>query len=81
MELISVTRDAPWGRWCQYFLAGKKNDAQTIQLVHHLQEVPGAPCDTIKGGDEHNREPLLSCICHQRIQSRTPCLASRNPTS
>src|ERR1700740_2078550 len=62
------------------FSAGDERNTQTVQLVNHLQEMSRTPRYAVERRNEHDFESLLPCVCHQRVQTRTPRSPSRNPT-
>ena len=48
IDPMRVRRAVPSARWYPRSLAGNENDAQTVELVHDLQEVLDAPRDRSK---------------------------------
>lgn len=41
-----------------------------VQLVKHLEEVPGTPGDAIAGPDQHDVEAAAAGIAYQLVQAR-----------
>src|ERR1017187_3676632 len=61
------------------FAEADELDAQTIQLVQHLKEVPGRASDAIACPDQHDIEAPALGIPHQLVQTRPARLCAGDP--
>src|SRR5664280_1788677 len=46
-------------------------DSETVEFIHNRQKMPRTSCHTIKGGDNQNRKPSLSCIFQHCVKAGT----------
>ncbi len=60
-----------WTTGIYVFSPGDENDAQTVELVHDLQEVLHASRDPVERSHEHDRKFLPSRIRDERVEPRT----------